>query len=120
MFATKDLSKECRAKSSAHTDGTSKPLRINIIHPDLGLGGAERLILDFARACSTAGHEIKLYTAFHDENRCFEDTVNTEGKRVDWIQVYNSLVPRNFAGRFHAICANLRCLCVVVRYLPSQ
>lgn len=36
-----------------------------------------------------------------------------EGKRVDWIQVYNSLVPRNFAGRFHAICANLRCLCVV-------
>jgi len=51
-----------------------KPV-VGFIHPDLGIGGAERLIIDAAVELKKLGYEIYLYTAHHDVARCFEDTI---------------------------------------------
>jgi len=32
------------------------------------------------------------------------------GERAHWIRVHGSWIPRHIFGRFHALCANLRCL----------
>eukprot|EP00955_Chlamydomonas_euryale_P082728 363760-Chlamydomonas_euryale.AAC.12 len=47
-------------------------LRVAFLHPDLGLGGAERLVVDAAAELSAAGHEVDVYTAYYDPARCFQ------------------------------------------------
>ncbi|KAF8411065.1 hypothetical protein HHK36_003604 [Tetracentron sinense] len=57
--------------------GSSK-LKIAIIHPDLGIGGAERLIVDAAVELASHGHNVHIFTAHHDKTRCFEETLAGE------------------------------------------
>ncbi|UJR35125.1 hypothetical protein I4U23_027896 [Adineta vaga] len=78
--------------------------RIAILHPDLGIGGAERLIVDIGLALKTSGYDVDLYTNFHDKRRCFDETRNDQLN----VFVACSWFPRNIFGRFNALCAYLR------------
>lgn len=49
-------------------------LRIVFLHPDLGLGGAERVVVDAALEMQARGHSVTIYTTHHDRQRCFEET----------------------------------------------
>jgi len=93
---------------------------LGFIHPDLGIGGAERLILDAATELQRCGHKVHLYTAYHDLARCFEDTLHTGGKRCDWIHVSGSWIPRHFFGFFHIFFANLRCFWLSIVLIFSR
>lgn len=86
-------------------DGNRK-LNIAIIHPDLGIGGAERLIVDAAVELATHGHSVAVFTAHHDRSRCFEETICGPFP----VTVYGDFLPRHIFYRFHAICAYLRCI----------
>lgn len=46
------------------------------IHPDLGLGGAERLIVDAAVGLQQRGHRVTIYTGYHDKNHAFPETTD--------------------------------------------
>ncbi|KAK6154270.1 hypothetical protein DH2020_008518 [Rehmannia glutinosa] len=96
----------------------SSKLNIAIIHPDLGIGGAERLIVDAAVELSSNGHNVHIFTSHHDKTRCFEETVSGTFP----VTVYGAFLPRHIFYRLHAICAYLRCifvaLCVLLLY-PS-
>lgn len=48
----------------------ARRLRIAFLHPDLGLGGAERLVVDAATELAAHGHNVDVYTAYYDPNRC--------------------------------------------------
>lgn len=78
--------------------------RILFLHPDLGIGGAERLVVDAALALQNRGHTVRIITNHHDPKHCFEETrygqlcVETVG---DWL-------PRSIFGKFAALCAYLR------------
>lgn len=61
-----------------HLDERKGPLRIGFIHPDLGIGGAERLVVDAAVSLQQRGHEVVLFTSRHDPHRCFEETRDGE------------------------------------------
>ncbi|KAK9199085.1 hypothetical protein WN944_014272 [Citrus x changshan-huyou] len=93
----------------------SSKLNVAIIHPDLGIGGAERLIVDAAVELVSHGHNVHVFTAHHDKRRCFEETVNGTFP----VTVYGDFLPRHFFYRLHALCAYLRCLfvalCVLLR-----
>lgn len=89
--------------------GNSK-LNIAIIHPDLGIGGAERLIVDAAVELASHGHNVRIFTAHHDKNRCFEETVSGSFP----VTVYGSFLPRHIFYRLHAVCAYLRCIFVAL------
>lgn len=84
-------------------------MHVVIIHPDLGLGGAERLVVDFALALREEGHEVTVLCAHHDPSRCFEDTLEAANKRATWVCVRGGWLPRSILGMFHAPCAWLRC-----------
>ena len=51
---------------------TTQQKRIAIIHPDLGIGGAEQLIINIALALQDkGGYDVTIYTPHFDPNHCF-------------------------------------------------
>lgn len=74
------------------------------LHPDLGIGGAERLVVDAGLALKARAHEIHFVTAHHDPKHCFEET---QDGTLDVISVGDWL-PRHLFGRCMALCAYLR------------
>lgn len=55
-----------------------RTFRIAFIHPDLGIGGAERLIVDAAVGLQNLGHDVEIFTSWHDPNHCFDQTKDGE------------------------------------------
>ncbi|KAI9279629.1 alpha-1,3/1,6-mannosyltransferase ALG2 [Sporodiniella umbellata] len=79
-------------------------LKIAFIHPDLGIGGAERLVVDAAVGCQSKGHEVMMYTSHHDREHCFEET--RDGTLS--VRVVGDFLPRTVFGKFYIICAMVR------------
>lgn len=79
-------------------------MRVLFIHPDLGIGGAERLVVDAAESLRLRGHDVVIYTAHHDASHAFPETV-TGGLRV---VVRGDFLPRHFCGKGHVLCASVR------------
>lgn len=85
---------------------------IAFCHPDLGIGGAERLVVDAALELQSHGHQVTLYTTHHDPSRCFQETVDGSLRPV---RVHGDWIPRHFMGRGHAILAYIRCMYLAFR-----
>ena len=47
-------------------------MKVVFIHPDLGIGGAERLVVDAALALKSKGHNVSFVTGHHDRKHCFD------------------------------------------------
>ncbi|XP_074640599.1 alpha-1,3/1,6-mannosyltransferase ALG2-like [Tubulanus polymorphus] len=78
--------------------------KIVFLHPDLGIGGAERAVIDAALALKSRGHSVQFITAHHDPGHCFEETRDGTLKVTsagDWL-------PRSIFGKCYALCAYLR------------
>ena len=43
------------------------------VHPDLGIGGAERLVIDAAVGLQSLGHKVTILTSHCDPKHCFEE-----------------------------------------------
>ncbi|KAL5015982.1 hypothetical protein ScPMuIL_005571 [Solemya velum] len=74
------------------------------LHPDLGIGGAERAVIDAALALKSKGHSVHFVTAHHDKSHCFQETKDgtlTVTSVGDWL-------PRHIFGHAHALCAYIR------------
>lgn len=80
---------------------TSGP-SVLFLHPDLGLGGAERLVVDAALALQARGCRVQVWTAHYDPGRCFAET-----RRLA-VRCAGAWLPRSLWGRGHAVCAALR------------
>ncbi|KAL7671721.1 hypothetical protein ACOME3_006625 [Neoechinorhynchus agilis] len=78
-------------------------LNCAILHPDLGIGGAERLILDMALALRLNGHGVHIYTNHFDPSRCFKESCD----QFEIITIAQWL-PRSILNKFHALCAYLK------------
>lgn len=46
---------------------------IVFFHPDLGIGGAERLVVDAAVGLQERGHRVVIFTSHCDPQHCFEE-----------------------------------------------
>ncbi|CAL5015169.1 unnamed protein product [Urochloa decumbens] len=106
------------AGGSSSSGAKTKRLKVAVIHPDLGIGGAERLIVDAACQLAAHGHDVHVFTSHHDKTRCFEETVSGPFP----VTVYGDFLPRHVFYRFHAVCAYLRCIFValcVLLWWPS-
>lgn len=77
---------------------------IVFLHPDLGIGGAERLVVDAALALKQKGHNVHFVTTHHDTTHCFIET--KDGTLP--VTVVGDWIPRTFLGRFYALFMYLR------------
>ena len=82
------------------------PLRVAFLHPDLGLGGAERLVVDAASGLCRLGHSVSVYTSHYEPSRSFAETRSGAFP----VLVYGAWLPRSIAGRLHIFFAMLRML----------
>lgn len=96
-------------------------VKVAFIHPDLGIGGAERLVCDSALALKSCNHTVKIFTSHHDPSHCFAET---KDGNLDVVAVGDWL-PRKLLWRFYAFFAYLRMLYVALylvvfsRYSPD-
>lgn len=88
-------------------------LKIAFIHPDLGIGGAERLVLDVAGALANQGHKIRFITNHFDRTHAFDELKNDQYP----VEVYGDWIPRGVFGRFQALCAYIRIIYLTIVYL---
>lgn len=73
-------------------------VRVLFLHPDLGIGGAERLVVDAALALKGKGHSVSFITNHHDPEHCFEET------RDGTFQVQTVCDPERFSvGSMHFV-----------------
>ncbi|KFG79684.1 mannosyltransferase [Metarhizium anisopliae] len=78
---------------------------IVFFHPDLGIGGAERLVVDAAVGLQTRGHKVVIFTNHCDPTHCFDECRDgTLDVRVRG----NSIVPPSILSRLTILCAILR------------
>ena len=54
-------------------DQQAQPRSIVFFHPDLGIGGAERLVIDAAVGLQALGHKVVVFTSHCDPQHCFEE-----------------------------------------------
>lgn len=79
-------------------------MRIGFVHPDLGIGGAERLVVDAALGLQQKGHHVDIWTSHHDPSHCFQETKDGTLN----VKVYGDFIPRHIKGKCHVIMAILR------------
>lgn len=89
--------------------------RIGFIHPDLGIGGAERLVVDAAVGLQERGHQVTIYTSHCDKSHCFDEVKNDTLS----VKVYGDFFPIHMFRRFHIVFAMLRQLYLVLRLVLS-
>ncbi|KAK4946456.1 Alpha-1,3-mannosyltransferase-like protein [Elasticomyces elasticus] len=96
-----------------------KEKRVVFFHPDLGIGGAERLVIDAAVGLQSLGHKVTIFTSYCDAKHCFDearDAETTFGPKgtLDVRVRGGDIVPPALFGRFAVLCAILRQLHLVL------
>ncbi|CRK23020.1 hypothetical protein BN1723_012867, partial [Verticillium longisporum] len=95
-----------------------KKKSVVFFHPDLGIGGAERLVVDAAIGLQNRGHKVTIFTSHCDPEHCFEEARNgTLDVRVrgSWP------VPPHIFDRLTILCAILRQLHLIWQvYLTGE
>ncbi|KAL8681627.1 MAG: hypothetical protein Q9186_002296 [Xanthomendoza sp. 1 TL-2023] len=87
------------------------PKSIVFFHPDLGIGGAERLVLDAALALKSKGHKITIFTSHRDPTHCFDEARDgTLDVRVRGSTIF----PATLFGRFKILFSVLRQLHLLI------
>ncbi len=114
-------SQVARPKSVEKTQSNRKI--IIFFHPDLGIGGAERLVIDAAVGLQNLGHKVVIFTSHCDHSHCFDearDGIDSLQSLLNEIMTYcflgtldvrvrgNSIFPSTVLGRFKILLAILR------------
>jgi alpha-1,3/alpha-1,6-mannosyltransferase len=63
--------------------GKTKPKSIVFFHPDLGIGGAERLVVDAAVGLKNRGHKVTIFTSHCDKQHCFDEARDGKDPLLD-------------------------------------
>ncbi|KAF0687123.1 Aste57867_21094 [Aphanomyces stellatus] len=98
---------------------SGRKLRVTFLHPDLGIGGAENLIVNCAVALQNKGYEVHIFTSHHDPSHCFRETKG-DGPLAKWVVVFGDFLPRTVFGRLYAFCAFLRMVYISLRLFLLQ
>ena len=86
------------------TPAGGRKLRIAFLHPELGIGGSERLVVDAAIELRKRGHEVTIFTSRHATDYSFEETLNGT---ID-IRIRGRFIPSHLLNRFRAPCSIAR------------
>ncbi|KAK8086698.1 mannosyltransferase [Apiospora phragmitis] len=89
-----------------------KAKTIVFLHPDLGIGGAERLVVDAAVGLQNRGHKVVIFTSHCDPTHCFDEA---RDGTLDVCVRGNTIVPSSILSRFSILCAILRQLHLILQ-----
>jgi alpha-1,3/alpha-1,6-mannosyltransferase len=90
--------------------------RVVFIHPDLGLGGAERLVVDSAVGLQQRGWDVTIFTAHHEPQRSFRETRDGTLKVI----TKGDFLPRAILGKFRLLCVAIRMIYLALYILLAS
>lgn len=90
--------------------------KIAFVHPDLGIGGAERLVVDAAVGLQDLGNKISIFTSHCDKTHCFEEV----SSGILDVTVYGDFLPTNVLKKFHILFAILRQFYLVIKLILTR
>lgn len=82
--------------------------KIIFVHLDLGIGGAEQLVLSLAAASQDAGHDVTIVTSHCSQTHCFDQVKKPEGRLYKNLLVWGDFLPTNIMGIATAFCSSIR------------
>ena len=85
-------------------------VKVVFIHPDLGIGGAEKAVVDAALALKSRGIDTYFVTSHHDRAHCFPET--SDGTLN--VTVAGDWIPRSVFGKMNALFAYIRMIYTAV------
>lgn len=87
---------------------TATVKKVVFIHLDLGIGGAEQLVLQLATASQDLGYEVELVTTRCDADHCFASVKKPNGRLSDNVRIFGRWIPPNIAGKGTAFMSTIR------------
>jgi hypothetical protein len=72
-FSLRDICQQAFLHNSTMATTAETKKNILFFHPDLGIGGAERLIIDAAVGLQNRGHKVIIFTSHCDPKHCFDE-----------------------------------------------
>lgn len=98
-----------------------RQFRLTFIHLDLGIGGAEQLVLQLAHASKAAGcANLELWTTRCDANHCFASLRPGTGALHSSLRVYGKWIPAELWGKGRALCSTLRLWYLTLRWIVQN
>ncbi|KAL3252861.1 hypothetical protein MRX96_054768 [Rhipicephalus microplus] len=79
-----------RGSSASGAGDSAEPKKVCLVHLDLGVGGAERLMVDVGLALRSKGNPVQIITTHHDKNHCFPETLDEP--------LQGGVISRHFCG----------------------
>jgi alpha-1,3/alpha-1,6-mannosyltransferase len=95
---------------SSSEEKTNNPLRVVFIHLDLGIGGAEQLVLQLATASQDLGYLVDVVTTRCDQDHCFASVKLPDGRLSRNVAIYGRWIPPNIMGVATAFMSTIRML----------
>lgn len=95
-------------RHSASSSEESAAKRVVFIHLDLGIGGAEQLVLQLATASLDLGYSVDLVTTRCEQDHCFSSVKLPDGRLSQNLFIYGGWIPPNILGVATALMSTLR------------
>jgi glycosyltransferase involved in cell wall biosynthesis len=100
----------------------NSPYQVVFVHLDLGIGGAEQLVLSLAKASLQAGHDVQLVTCNCRQEHCFDEVKKPNGILSDRLHVWGNYIPPCILNMGTALCSSIRLLYLcfwTTRHFPN-
>ena len=91
-------------------------MEVAFLHLDLGIGGAESLIVSAALGLQQQGYKVKVFTAHCDKTHCFAPVKDGTLK----VQVIGGWIPRQLFGRFTVLMAVVRMIWICMHLIVTR
>ena len=107
---------------SSSPNSSSKVKHVVFIHLDLGIGGAEQLVLQLATASQDIGYDVDIVTTRCDQDHCFSSVTLPTGRLSRDVYIYGRWIPPNIFGVATAFMSTVRMIYLtwqVTRYHKS-
>lgn len=114
---------DSRQNISAAADNRNddkKPTHVVFIHLDLGIGGAEQLVIQLAKASRDLGHTVDIVTTRCDQDHCFAAVKQPNGELSNNVHVYGRWIPPNIFGVATALMSTIRMIYLAYKVVASR
>ncbi len=102
------------------TTDNGNPVHVVYIHLDLGIGGAEQLVIQLAKASRDLGHKVDIVTTRCDQDHCFAAVKQPDGVLSENVYVYGRWIPPNIFGVATALMSTVRMIYLAYRVVRQH
>eukprot|EP00980_Cylindrotheca_fusiformis_P024346 scaffold11783_cov120-Cylindrotheca_fusiformis.AAC.6 len=95
-------------RNNSSSGRESANTKVVFVHLDLGIGGAEQLVLQLATASLDLGHSVEIVTTRCEQDHCFSSVKLPDGRLSRQVYIYGEWIPPNILGIATALMSTLR------------